>query len=257
MKYLRAMSVCFFWSQHNCLISNCYSFCLSSCVHIGKLHLGSMSPKTLTWIKLVRKVKISNIWRTNHVQRRIPYWIYQQLFGFVCVPASHSEEFSQIVFMTNLAISDCASPWHCPSVWSTILGAVSGIFQTGFADGVYFLFTSTCTQVYCFLTGLSVLRYIAVCHPVRNKSLVTVWRAEYHALRSGFLWPAHQYYSSWQGLHGGITRYVALNRGTPSHGIAYMAWTTWGFRLDSSFHSYNSHLLRMHHLQTHQWTNKE
>ncbi|XP_016312580.1 cysteinyl leukotriene receptor 2-like [Sinocyclocheilus anshuiensis] len=52
------------------------------------------------------------------------------------------------VFMTNLAISD-----------------------------VGFSLTLPFRLVYYFRGGLSVLRYIAVVHPIRNKSLVTVWRA--------------------------------------------------------------------------------
>ncbi len=88
-----------------------------------------------------------------------------------------------------------------------------GFSRLVFAAGVYFLYVNLYTSV-LFLTGLSVLRYFAVVHPIRNRSLVLVWRARVSCLRSGFLWPSCQCHSSWQVLHCGHNKIRCFEPGT-------------------------------------------
>ncbi len=113
----------------------------------------------------------------NHVQRRIPYWNLSATVGFVCVPASHSENSANIVFITNLAISDFGFSLTLPFRLVYYFRGGQWDFPDWFCRWCVFSFYVNLYTSVMFLTGLSVLRYIAVVHPVRNKSLVTVWRA--------------------------------------------------------------------------------
>lgn len=93
-----------------------------------------------------------------------------------------------------------ASPWLCPSAWSTTLGAVIGTSQTGFAAGVYFPFTWTCTQAYCSLLALVYYGTLLCFTPCATRPWPRCGEPVYHALRSGYLWPSCQRRSSCQVL---------------------------------------------------------
>ncbi len=84
---------------------------------------------------------------------------------------------ANIVFMTNLAISDLCFSLTLPFRLVYYFRGGQWDFPDWFCRWCIFSFYVNLYTSVLFLTGLSVLRYIAVVHPVRNKSLVTVWRA--------------------------------------------------------------------------------
>uniref|UniRef100_A0A671SKB6 Cysteinyl leukotriene receptor 3 n=1 Tax=Sinocyclocheilus anshuiensis TaxID=1608454 RepID=A0A671SKB6_9TELE len=81
------------------------------------------------------------------------------------------------VFMTNLAISDVGFSLTLPFRLVYYFRGGRWDFPDWFCRWCVFSFYVNLYTSVLFLTGLSVLRYIAVVHPIRNKSLVTVWRA--------------------------------------------------------------------------------
>ncbi|XP_043096971.1 cysteinyl leukotriene receptor 2 isoform X2 [Puntigrus tetrazona] len=81
------------------------------------------------------------------------------------------------VFMTNLAISDVGFSLTLPFRLVYYFRGGQWDFPDWFCRWcVYSFYVNLYTSV-LFLTGLSVLRYIAVVYPMRNKTLATVWRA--------------------------------------------------------------------------------
>ncbi|XP_076870110.1 cysteinyl leukotriene receptor 2 [Brachyhypopomus gauderio] len=81
------------------------------------------------------------------------------------------------VFMTNLAISDICFSLTLPFRITYYVKQCHWVFPNWLCRWcVYFFYVNLYTSV-LFLTGLSVLRYFAVVHPIRNKTLVTVRRA--------------------------------------------------------------------------------
>ncbi|KAL6458465.1 hypothetical protein MHYP_G00336950 [Metynnis hypsauchen] len=81
------------------------------------------------------------------------------------------------VFMTNLAMSDVCFTLTLPFRLIYYFRECHWDFPDWLCRWcVYSFYVNLYTSV-LFLTGLSVLRYIAVVHPIRNKSLVTVRRA--------------------------------------------------------------------------------
>ncbi|XP_066522060.1 cysteinyl leukotriene receptor 2 [Hoplias malabaricus] len=81
------------------------------------------------------------------------------------------------VFMTNLAISDVCFTLTLPFRLVYYFKECHWAFPDWLCRWcVYSFYVNLYTSV-LFLTGLSVLRYLAVVHPIRNKTLVTVRRA--------------------------------------------------------------------------------
>ncbi|KAI1898764.1 hypothetical protein AGOR_G00075730 [Albula goreensis] len=96
------------------------------------------------------------------------------LLVFICFTPKKS---ANTVFMINLALSDLGFSLTLP--FRLVYYLRDG--QWDFPDWlcrwcVYSFYLNLYTSV-LFLTGLSVLRYLAVLHPMRHKTLVTVWRA--------------------------------------------------------------------------------
>lgn len=81
------------------------------------------------------------------------------------------------VFMTNLAISDVCFSLTLPFRLVYYFRGGQWDFPDWFCRWCVFSFYVNLYTSVLFLTGLSVLRYIAVVHPIRNRSLVLVWRA--------------------------------------------------------------------------------
>ncbi|XP_059426116.1 cysteinyl leukotriene receptor 2-like [Carassius carassius] len=81
------------------------------------------------------------------------------------------------VFMTNLAISDVGFSLTLPFRLVYYFRGGQWDFPDWFCRLCVFSFYVNLYTSVLFLTGLSALRYIAVVHPIRNKSLVTVLRA--------------------------------------------------------------------------------
>lgn len=81
------------------------------------------------------------------------------------------------VFMINLAISDAGFSLTLP--FRLVYYFMDGhwVFPDWFCRWCVFSFYVNLYTSVLFLTGLSVLRYIAVVHPIRNKTLATVRRA--------------------------------------------------------------------------------
>lgn len=96
------------------------------------------------------------------------------LFVFLCRTKNNS---ANIVFMTNLAISDVGFSLTLPFRLIYYFRGGQWDFPDWFCRWCVFSFYVNLYTSVLFLTGLSVLRYIAVVHSVHNKSLVTVWRA--------------------------------------------------------------------------------
>ncbi|XP_026068770.1 cysteinyl leukotriene receptor 2 [Carassius auratus] len=96
------------------------------------------------------------------------------LFVFLCHTPKKT---ANTVFMTNLAISDVGFSLTLPFRLVYFFRGGQWDFQDWFCRWCVFSFYVNLYTSVLFLTGLSVLRYIAVVHPIRNKSLVTVRRA--------------------------------------------------------------------------------
>lgn len=81
------------------------------------------------------------------------------------------------VFMTNLAISDASFSLTLPFRLVYYFRGGHWDFPDWFCRWCVFSFYVNLYTSVLFLTGLSVLRYIAVLHPMRHKTLATVRRA--------------------------------------------------------------------------------
>uniref|UniRef100_A0A8C1RER0 Cysteinyl leukotriene receptor 3 n=1 Tax=Cyprinus carpio TaxID=7962 RepID=A0A8C1RER0_CYPCA len=81
------------------------------------------------------------------------------------------------VFMTNLAISDVGFSLTLPFRLVYFFRGGQWDFPDWFCRWCVFSFYVNLYTSVLFLTGLSILRYIAVVHPIRNQSLVTMRRA--------------------------------------------------------------------------------
>ncbi|XP_051997590.1 cysteinyl leukotriene receptor 2-like [Xyrauchen texanus] len=81
------------------------------------------------------------------------------------------------VFMTNLAISDVCFSLTLPLRLVYYFRGGQWDFPDWLCRWCVFSFYLNLYTSVLFLTGISVLRYIAVVHPIRNKTLVTVRRA--------------------------------------------------------------------------------
>lgn len=86
------------------------------------------------------------------------------------------------VFMTNLAISDAGFSLTLPFRLVYYFRGGRWDFPDWFCRWCVFSFYVNLYTSVLFLTGLSVLRYIAVVHPIRNQSLATVRRASISCL---------------------------------------------------------------------------
>uniref|UniRef100_A0A4W4EL61 G-protein coupled receptors family 1 profile domain-containing protein n=1 Tax=Electrophorus electricus TaxID=8005 RepID=A0A4W4EL61_ELEEL len=84
---------------------------------------------------------------------------------------------ANIVFMTNLAISDISFSLTLPFRITYYMKQCHWVFPNWMCRWCVFSFYMNLYTSVLFLMGLSVLRYIAVVHPIRNKTLVTVRRA--------------------------------------------------------------------------------
>ncbi|KAL4631426.1 RPA-related protein RADX-like isoform X2 [Arapaima gigas] len=86
------------------------------------------------------------------------------------------------VFTTNLALSDVGFSLTLPFRLVYYLRGGHWDFPDWFCRWCIFSFYVNLYTSVLFLTSLSVLRYLAVLHPIRNKSLLTVRRAQYICL---------------------------------------------------------------------------
>ncbi|TRY66811.1 hypothetical protein DNTS_004765 [Danionella cerebrum] len=96
------------------------------------------------------------------------------LYVFLCLTPKKSPS---SVFMINLAISDVGFSLTLPFRLVYYFYGAEWIFPDWFCRWCMFSFYLNLYTSILFLTGLSVLRYLAVVHPIRNKTLVTVRRA--------------------------------------------------------------------------------
>ncbi|XP_077053891.1 cysteinyl leukotriene receptor 2 [Siphateles boraxobius] len=86
------------------------------------------------------------------------------------------------VFMTNLAISDASFSLTLPFRLVYYFRDGHWDFPDWFCRWCVFSFYLNLYTSILFLTGLSVLRYLAVLHPIRHKTLATVRRASLSCL---------------------------------------------------------------------------
>ncbi|XP_051753020.1 cysteinyl leukotriene receptor 2 isoform X1 [Ctenopharyngodon idella] len=96
---------------------------------------------------------------------------------FVFLRIESSKKTANTVFMTNLAISDAGFSLTLPFRLVYYFRGGHWDFPDWFCRWCVFSFYVNLYTSVLFLTGLSVLRYIAVVHPMRNKTLATVRRA--------------------------------------------------------------------------------
>ncbi|XP_051563255.1 cysteinyl leukotriene receptor 1-like [Myxocyprinus asiaticus] len=96
------------------------------------------------------------------------------LFVFLCLTPKKT---ANTVFMTNLAISDVGFSLTLPLRLVYYFRGGEWDFADWLCRWCVFSFYLNLYTSVLFLTGLSVLRYIAIVHPIRNKTLVTVRRA--------------------------------------------------------------------------------
>lgn len=96
------------------------------------------------------------------------------LFVFFCLTNKRT---ANTVFMTNLAISDVGFSLTLPFRLVYYFRGCQWDFPDWLCRWCVFSFYVNLYTSVLFLTGLSVLRYIAVVHPIHNRSLVTVRRA--------------------------------------------------------------------------------
>lgn len=101
------------------------------------------------------------------------------LFVFLCLTSKKS---ANTVFTTNLALSDIGFSLTLPFRLVYYLRGSQWDFPDWLCRWCIFSFYLNLYTSVLFLTGLSVLRCIAVLHPVRSKSLVTVRRATWACL---------------------------------------------------------------------------
>lgn len=96
------------------------------------------------------------------------------LFVFFCLT---NKKTANTVFMTNLAISDVGFSLTLPLRLVYYFRGCQWDFPDWLCRWCVFSFYVNLYTSVLFLTGLSVLRYIAVVHPIHIRSLVTVHRA--------------------------------------------------------------------------------
>lgn len=96
------------------------------------------------------------------------------LYVFCCLT---SKKTANTVFMTNLAISDAGFSLTLPFRLVYYFRGCQWDFPDWLCRWCVFSFYLNLYTSVLFLTGLSVLRYIAVVHPIKAKSLITVRRA--------------------------------------------------------------------------------
>lgn len=115
----------------------------------------------------------------------VPVGFFSNLAALFVFLRHTTKKTANTVFMTNLAISDVSFSLTLPF-------RVIYYFREchwDFGDllcrwCVYSFYVNLYTSV-LFLTGLSVLRYLAVVHPIQNKTLVTIRRASFACF---FIW---------------------------------------------------------------------
>ncbi|XP_056316541.1 cysteinyl leukotriene receptor 2 [Danio aesculapii] len=96
------------------------------------------------------------------------------LYVFLCLTQKKT---ANTVFMINLAISDVGFSLTLPFRLVYYFKGALWEFPDWFCRWCVFSFYLNLYTSVLFLTGLSVLRYLAVVHPMRNKSLITTRRA--------------------------------------------------------------------------------
>ncbi|XP_067314659.1 cysteinyl leukotriene receptor 2 [Pseudorasbora parva] len=94
----------------------------------------------------------------------------------------YTNKTASTVFMINLAISDAGFCLTLPFRLVYYFKGAQWVFPDWFCRWCVFSFYLNLYTSVLFLTGLSVLRYIAVVHPMRHKTLVTVRRASLSCL---------------------------------------------------------------------------
>lgn len=107
----------------------------------------------------------------------VPVGFFSNLVALFVFLRHTTRKTANTVFMTNLAISDVCFSLTLPFRLIYYFRECHWDFGDWLCRWcVYFFYVNLYTSV-LFLTGLSVLRYVAVVHPIRNKSLVTIRRA--------------------------------------------------------------------------------
>ncbi|KAG7326636.1 hypothetical protein KOW79_010037 [Hemibagrus wyckioides] len=107
----------------------------------------------------------------------VPFGLFSNLAALFVFLRETTKKSASTVFMTNLAISDVCFSLTLPFRLIYYFRDCHWDFWDWLCRWcVYSFYVNLYTSV-LFLTGLSVLRYIAVVHPIRNKSLVTIRRA--------------------------------------------------------------------------------
>ncbi|XP_027002197.1 cysteinyl leukotriene receptor 2 [Tachysurus fulvidraco] len=109
----------------------------------------------------------------------VPFGLFSNLAALFVFLRETTKKSASTVFMTNLAISDVCFSLTLPFRLIYYFRDCHWDFWDWLCRWcVYSFYVNLYTSV-LFLTGLSVLRYIAVVHPIRNKSLVTKRRASF------------------------------------------------------------------------------
>lgn len=107
----------------------------------------------------------------------VPVGIFSNLAALFVFLRQTTRKTANTVFMTNLAISDVCFSLTLPFRLIYYFRECHWEFWDWLCRWcVYSFYVNLYTSV-LFLTGLSVLRYLAVVHPIRNKTLVTIRRA--------------------------------------------------------------------------------
>lgn len=107
----------------------------------------------------------------------VPVGFFSNLTALFVFLRQTTKKTANTVFMTNLAISDVGFSLTLPFRLIYYFRECHWDFWDWLCRWcVYSFYMNLYTSV-LFLTGLSVLRYLAVVHPIRNKTLVTMRRA--------------------------------------------------------------------------------
>ncbi|KAF7711456.1 cysteinyl leukotriene receptor 2 [Silurus meridionalis] len=107
----------------------------------------------------------------------VPLGFFSNLVALYVFLRGTTKKTANTVFMINLAISDVCFSLTLPFRLIYYFRECHWDFWDWLCRWCVFSFYVNLYTSVLFLTGLSVLRYIAVVHPIRNKSLVTVRRA--------------------------------------------------------------------------------
>lgn len=107
----------------------------------------------------------------------VPIGFFSNLVALFVFLRHTTRKTASTVFMTNLAISDVCFSLTLPFRLVYYFRECNWNFGDWLCRWCVFSFYMNLYTSVLFLTGLSVLRYLAVVHPIRNKSLVTIRRA--------------------------------------------------------------------------------